>query len=157
MDNLNRRMMKFRDIIIDSWGHVLDLGECQSMASFKDDFLQVMWELVVETPLWSDGVFLEPYGDGADCHGVSSRVIHPEKIPNHRIVCRPKVERKLIDALKVDRQINFDAILEFERFVTLTDDGWFNESPPFDRVQVELDGEIVLILAEDVDFIINPI
>ncbi len=54
----------------------------------RDDFLQANWEILVEMLICIPGEeFLEPYGNGADCNGDSSRVSLPDKITTHRIQC----------------------------------------------------------------------
>nr|WP_315422895.1 hypothetical protein [uncultured Pedobacter sp.] len=51
----------------------------------ENGFYQFIWEIIVETQLCCNEEYLEPYGDGADFYGKSSRVIYPEKLANRKI------------------------------------------------------------------------
>lgn len=51
----------------------------------ENGFYQFIWEVLVEAQLCSNSDYLEPYGDGADFYGKSSRVIYPERLANKKI------------------------------------------------------------------------
>lgn len=56
----------------------------------ENGYYQFIWEMIVEIQLCSNGDYLEPYGDGADFYGKSSRVIYPEKVANKKIIVSAK-------------------------------------------------------------------
>lgn len=51
---------------------------------FLAEWAQVNWEMVVEAVVArTDKVFIDPYGDGADCNGASSRIWMPDAASTH--------------------------------------------------------------------------
>lgn len=93
---LSVALMKYVDFINKSLPLLEDYFKNQQNY-LLDDWLQANWEIIVEAPL---NVFLEPYGDGADCNGASSRVWEPAKLPTHKLMCRSSHTGKIV---KFDR------------------------------------------------------
>ena len=60
------------------WGSLQKLSKHDPTGSLKDDWMQANWELIVEGLLSDGRLVLEPYGEGADCNGASSRVLYPD-------------------------------------------------------------------------------
>jgi hypothetical protein len=121
------------------------------------DWAQANWELLVEPHLReqvaSRESFLEPYGDGAECNGSSSRVWLPDAMPTHRIVCRQRGTASFHDLL-TDRVLEppIGTVVLFEQFATRADGGWYKVDAPFDCVLGYLGEQEVLIPLEQVAF-----
>ena len=126
------------------------------------DWAQANWELLVEPHLReqvaSDESFLEPYGDGAECNGSSSRVWLPDAMPTYRIVCRQRGGDGLHDVL-TDRVLEppLGVIVLFEQFATRADGGWYKIDVPFDCVLGYLGEQEVLIPLDQVAFFAESI
>ncbi len=101
--------------------------------SFKIDWLQGNWEMLVERPLQDPKISLVVYGDGAD-NGRSSRILDAEKLPTFEVVCKPRNEQYFYDHLNKDKFRLSKNEISFDRFVRLRDDDWYYEEPPFDMV-----------------------
>jgi hypothetical protein len=102
---------------------------------YYDDWFQANWELIVESVLCKPGEeFLEAYGEGADCNGMSDRVCFPEAISTHEVRCTTKNGEKLKDLLKGES-------LEISKLVFLKFVSWdgkhYNVTAPFDHVLLE--------------------
>jgi hypothetical protein len=115
------------------------------------DWKQVNWELIVEQNIMPIGekFFLQPYGEGADFYGDSSRIIRPEAVPTHAVSCCSK--NGAVEQL-TGKSISFPIDgFEIDCFVTIRKK-WYFEEPPFDCVLV-LDNENEFVfLIEDVTF-----
>ena len=137
----------FRSILSQSWPYVLEFEKHDTFDNFRIDWLQGNWELTVEQSLLYGASCLQIYGEGADCNGASSRVLYPDKIATHEIVCLPRDNRDLHDLIRkkdLDSQVKS---LVFEQFVRMTPEGWYEEGPEFDCVlayQSYGGGEVVL-------------
>lgn len=143
---------RFIDLLCASWDALEAISTEDSTESIKADWLQANWELVVEGLLrqhCGQSIYLEPYGDGADANGASSRILEPDALPTHSINCVPTHSTTGVDLLN-------KCSVEFpkngspcDRFVTLGEDGWYYEKPPFDMVLVDSEtGERVFAVAE---------
>ncbi len=91
-------LKRFSSFLATSWEEVSLLSAADSTGSFTIDWLQANWEILVEG-LLGQGIVLEPYGDGADCNGASSRVLYPDRLPTHQIICKPLQGSQIFDAL----------------------------------------------------------
>lgn len=127
------------------WPSIEQLTSTDSTGSFKDDWLQANWELIVERQLMSSDMYLEVYGDGADCNGASSRVLFPEKIATHIINLNSNHENEVYDILGERYIDNKDDDIVFQRFVTIKKDGWYYEEPPFNKVEALYEGETIIV------------
>ena len=149
----------FRNFLNASWPTVLVFEEQYSEPhDFRIDWLQGNWELMVERRLFDGSNFLQFYGEGADCNGASSRVLYPDKIATHHIVCHPnKDEIILTGDLNTVGLGSKSNLMVFDSFVTATDDGWFEEAPPFDCVIADYGDTQVLFKFEDAEFSLEKI
>ena len=99
-DEITSSVLGFREFLNLSW----PVGKRLLASSSEEtvgDWLQANWEILVEAP-WRErmpGGFLEPYGDGADCNGASSRVWLPDAIPTHRVICTHEKTDQFHDVL----------------------------------------------------------
>lgn len=140
----------FSSLLVSSWKDLSLLTEHESTGSLKADWLQANWELLVEN-LVSGEVVLDTYGDGADCNGSSSRVLYPDRLATHQIICEPLSGGQVYDILN-DQQLDALQDIIFDRFVSIGDDGWYYELPPFDKILADHTGENVVIAVSEVDF-----
>lgn len=131
--------------------------ENDTTGSLQIDWLQGNWELLVEAQAGVPGrLVLEPYGDGADCYGTSSRVLYPDRCPTHRIVCRPREGKDIVDLLNRRALDPTKGDVVFDRFVCMRDD-WYYESPPFDKILGTHCGTCVAIGYDDIRFELQSI
>ena len=136
---------------------LLGTSERSARNALIDDWLQAMWEMLVEASLPTAGglMFLEVYGEGADCNPRSSRVHLPEASPTHAIRCSPVSGADVADAL-TRKVIDWpDEGLVVDRFVRLDGAGWYDEAPPFDHVLVSTGGYDAVLPTEDLDFTVG--
>lgn len=67
-----------------TWSDRADLERGQLMS----DWAQANWETIVEARLSTTRpVYLDVYGDGADCNPMGSRVSLPDAVPTHELRC----------------------------------------------------------------------
>lgn len=141
----------FARLLANAWPEVLAASRLTKAGSFVQDWLQANWEAVVEAGI-GPGVFLEVYGEGADCNDRSSRVYRPEATPTHAVVClsRPG-EEGVIDRLSGRLIAVSSDGLPVEELVTL-EGSWYTARPPFDCVLVERDGNSYVFRINEVAF-----
>lgn len=114
-----------------------------------NDWLQFMWEIIVEKEICSDGEYLEYYGSGADCND-GYRVRYPNEEATHKIVVKPKNDISISDLL--NGKIINSSCLDFYQFVHF-DNGFYSIHVPFNSIQLEDNDENYLILKlSDVNF-----
>lgn len=152
--------MKTLDKLIDIYRALLNAfwEKMQIFVSEEDgdallnDWKQANWELIVECNLYSEGrVFLQPYGEGADYYGESSRILRPDALPTHSVCCVSI--KNVADRLTGNPVIFPQNGLPIECFVTVQE-GWYFEKSPFDCVLILKDDEQLVIGVEDVNFIL---
>lgn len=139
----------FSDFLKSSWVFVQESFQGEDGQDAKDDWLQANWELLVERGL-GVRVFLEPYGNGADCYGKSARVTFNTELPTHSIICKSKSDRPLLDLL-TKKELKEETLV-FERLVTMTDDGWYADITPFDKVLCLADDDEVIFNFDELEF-----
>ena len=150
--------------LLDRFAHFLDTSWPAMQPAFDDDktstlqidWLQENWELIVEGGLLPIRVTLRPYGDGADCNGTSSRILYPERAETHRIVLEAKQGSTLFDHLGKSTIEATKRAIVFDRFVSLSADGWYHERPPFTHILAKHDAEWVLVSRESVHARLEP-
>jgi len=151
MISINNLLTQFSNLLVLYWEILLLLAKEDSSGSLKDDWLQANWELIVEGLLDDRNIVLEVYGDGADCNGESSRVLYPDRQATHRLICKSLDSKYVYDALNEQSlDITQDDII-FDRFVSIGEDGWYYELPPFDKILGEYAGETVVVDFSGVD------
>lgn len=152
MISLKDVLKKFSKLLICYWDELSTLSKNDPSGSLKTDWLQANWELIVEGALYEEGIILEPYGDGADCNEASSRVLYPTRLPTHTLICRPLNDEPVYDILNNNELDVSQGEILFDRFVCLAEDGWYYESPPFDKVLAECGGKEVVLDFNSIDF-----
>lgn len=153
--SLRSLLEKFSSLLVHSWENLSLLSESDQTGSLTIDWLQANWELLVEG-LVGQGIFLEIYGEGADCIGASSRVLYPDRLPTHQIICKPLQGSQIYDVLN-DQQLDGSTDIIFDRFVSLGDDGWYYELPPFDKILANYNGEDAVLDFSEIDFQLKKI
>lgn len=128
-----------------------------SAAELRADWLQANWEILVEAVLrdaLAMELFLEPYGEGAECNGDSSRVWLPSSPTTHRVICVAAGAYEVLDMLRGDGiDIDRDGdLVVFDHFGTRCADGWHEEREPFDCVIGYYRGIEVLLPASHIKF-----
>ncbi|PIE47462.1 MAG: hypothetical protein CSA42_03415 [Gammaproteobacteria bacterium] len=154
MNNLKEKLTSFSNMLSCVWGNLSFFIDTDSTGSLKMDWLQANWELLIESQC-GENVFLEVYGDGADCNGSSSRVLYPNKLPTHKIIC--KSETTNIHDVLNDIYLNDVDEFVFDRFVSIGNDGWYYESPPFDKVLIFQKGVERVIEFNKLEFLVQRI
>lgn len=152
IDVLVRRFANFLSL---SWDQVKKTEVHTQTGSFVIDWLQANWEMLVEGALPPKPIYLEVYGEGADCNGASSRVYHPDAVATHRVVCLPRHDT-VTDLLSTNLCPLTKTGLALEQLVTM-DGTWYKTAAPFDCVLVDHGGTSQVFLLEDVKFELSPI
>ena len=135
-----------------SFGDRLEtISDNDTTGSIKEDWYQANWELIVEGMLSCKGIVLEPYGDGADCNGASSRVLYPASLPSHNLTCTSSKGVPVYDFLNKRELGRKDGKIVFDRFVSMEEDGWYYEKAPFDMVLGQCAGEDVVVKFSEID------
>ncbi|MCD4652498.1 hypothetical protein K8T06_01020 [bacterium] len=152
MGRLNDLTMIFQKLLNSMWGKMVEISEVSDPDSLLDDWKQANWELIVESKLSANHtIYLQPYGNGADYYGNSSRILCPEGLPTHAVNCVS--DQPLNDRITGDL-IHFpDNGLPFECLVTMRD-GWYYEEPPFDSILIIINGVEFVVGFEEVNFIL---
>lgn len=127
------------------WPSIEQLISTDTTGSFKDNWLQANWELIVERQLMSSDTYLEVYGDGADCNDASSRVLFPNENATYNLILKPKNKDNVYDILGEIYINNKDNDIIFQKFVTIKEDGWYYEEPPFDMVEALYRDEVIIV------------
>jgi hypothetical protein len=97
----------------------------------ENGYYQFIWEIIVEAQLCTEGDYLDPYGDGADFYGKSSRVVYPEKAANTKIIVNVKNNLDYFSQRKTTSE-NLDLL----KFVSYDGSHYFI-TKPFDFVLCE--------------------
>lgn len=138
MSIVDEVVLAFVEVLRCSWIHVYQLGvrtTPDDVDRFCSDWAQATWEMMVEAALSTNGaLFLEPYGEGADCNDIGSRVWHPGVQSTHAIHILPKVGTTIRDMLTGDELTLPPDGIPLDRFCTTTEGGWYVEHVPFDHV-----------------------
>jgi hypothetical protein len=142
----------FARVLSKSWQDVQAISQRVGTGSYVQDWVQANWEMFVEGALPPGAVFLEVYGEGADCNTGSSRVYRPEAIATHAVMCVPRTgAAEVLDVLS-NRPFRLGVHgIPLEEFVTM-EGTWFTAKPPFDCVLVDDDGQERVIRADAVAF-----
>lgn len=138
----------FREFLINNGPFIQKIFKDEYLIS---DWLQANWEVIVESSISKkeNTIFLEVYGDGAECNDNSSRVWKPEALPTHRIHCNPKTGNRCKDYLS--NKLIYVENLIFDKFIS-----WngkiYSENPPFDFVLLNKENDIFIVSIDDVVF-----
>lgn len=163
IDIVDCAVRNFAFFLNNSWrsiGRSSEMLQRMSATELRFDWLQANWEIAVEAVLRDrliDNLYLEPYGEGAECNDLSDRVWCPDARATHRIVCVSSGNSGIFDLLtKTSIQADCHALV-FDRFGTLTSKGWYEEAPPFDCVIAYYEGSEVLFCIDEIKFELSPI
>jgi hypothetical protein len=161
MTTITEIIVAFAGVLSAAWPGVVRISRQVDGAArdaFLADWAQSMWEMLVEgaASMGSSHVFLEVYGEGADCNVRSSRVYRPEAVPTAAIVCAPRSGRTVMDALS-KQPVDFPSEgIALDRLVRLDGSGWYEEAAPFDHVLLSGGADIVVPLS-DLEFTVAPL
>lgn len=156
----DRAISTFLCNIRSSWSQVRGLASQVpkiDVDEFLADWAQASWEMLVEAAVSAERgepVYLAFYGEGADCNGWSCRVWCPDALPTHAVHVVPASGTELLDVLS-GHSIRWPAQgFELDRFVSLSEDGWYREAPPFDHVLVYEDEVDLVVALDEVAFLL---
>jgi hypothetical protein len=150
-DHVDILMRRFARLLASAWDEVLAASLLSNTGSFLEDWLQANWEMFVEGGL-APTIFLEVYGEGADCNGESSRVYRPDVTATHVVVCLPKPGATTIsDILTNEEIVVAKAGLPIEELVSM-EGTWYARKPPFDCILVEQGDKTYLFNIDDLVF-----
>lgn len=149
MKPLDKALLTYRKMLDSIATDVDGIDAMTPHGSYRLDWLQANWEMLIEGAVsmhpdyGMQAVFLQIYGEGADYHGSSSRLLEPNATLTHHVRCYPRhgesIQDKLTDQARESPQEGFF----FGEFVSW-DGSWFYRQPPFDHVLVRSDdGEAV--------------
>lgn len=148
----------FVEMLRREWDSMAELSALAGL-DFPDlasDWSQANWEAIVEAAVSEGDVFLDVYGDGADCNATGSRVSMPEAASTHAVRIRSKSGEAMIDRLSGRIVQAPDVGFAFDRFASIGEGGWYVERPPFDYVLARTEsGEEVLFALADSSFVIG--
>lgn len=151
MNQVHNLVHCFRDMLVRCWSTIAKVASDSSADNLLNDWCQSSWEMVVEAALSAkQPIFLEVYGEGADCNGESSRVLYPDKKPSHRIEI--KTTKDTVDVIN-GQKVKAGHQVWFDRFVTKSE-GWYREEPPFDHVLVLVNESEAVIPLDEVVFVL---
>ncbi len=144
---INNILKDYASLLCLYWSKVKELDDSDTTESFKNDWLQANWELIVERQLGDSDLYLEVYGDGADCNGESSRVLFSNKRATHNIILKSNSSsgNSIYDLLGEKYIDDRNEKIIFQRFVTMREDSWYYEEPPFDMIEALYRDEIVIV------------
>jgi len=150
MKSLNELLDLYRALLNDSWLKLQVFATDIEGEYMLNDWKQFNWELIVECHLnQKEKLYLEPYGEGADYYGDSSRILQPEAIPTHAIFCQSETD--VVDKLTGNKISLSEGGLPIECFVAYCD-GWYYEKPPFDCVLIITGQQQIVVNLKDVNF-----
>lgn len=108
---IDKAIKKFADFLNSSWLIVYPLLVERSYTSNEEsinDWLQANWELLVERKVLNINEYLEVYGDGADYHGASSRIIDIEALPTFKVTVNLQKNTNIILDILNDEYVAFE-------------------------------------------------
>jgi hypothetical protein len=161
MKTVTEVIAAFADVLSAAWPGVVTISrqlDQTAREAFLADWAQAMWEMLVEgaASTGETPVFLEVYGEGADCNARSSRVYRPEVLPNAAIMCAPRPGHSVLDALS-KQPVEFPrGGIAFDRLVRLDGGGWYEEAAPFDHVLLS-GGDDRVVPVADLEFVLAPL
>ena len=154
--DIDSTVRAFITLLATSWPSIEVIAQEVSTGSHVQDWMQANWEMIVEGTLPPGKMFLEVYGEGADCNGRSPRVYEPEALATHAVMCVAPTGAGIVKDLLNQEHFALGAEgLPLEEFVTL-DEGWFARKPPFDCVLLDDGGRERVVSAKAVRFALGP-
>lgn len=157
MTTIDALIRGFARLLAASWPEITSAAKDTTTGSYVQDWQQANWEMFVEGALPGGGVFLEVYGEGADCNDGSSRVYRPAARATHAVVCRERVGAlQPVDLLSKRRVAIGGMGYRIEEFATMSE-SWYVVSAPFDCVVVQTPGGPSVFSLDDIAFDLSAI
>ncbi len=157
-ERINLALSVFLGMLRAGWEAVGDLAKSTQREPNEvlADWAQANWETIVEAAVSPDGkIFIEPYGDGADCNSVGSRVWMPGAVSTHVVNCVPRSGDQVWNVLLEEYMRAPEEGYAVDRFAAHREDGWYAECPPFDHVVTTASGQDALFRLSDVSFVLR--
>lgn len=156
-DELDGLVRGFARLLSSSWAEVQAAARLSHTGSYVRDWMQANWEMLVEGVLPPDEVFLEVYGEGADCNTRSSRVYRPDVLPTHTIACVARADTGVVTDRLSGEEVRLGPDgLAFEELATQSE-RWYEIGPPFDCALLRNDGVAYLLRTDEVVFVLRPV
>ncbi len=154
MTSVDSLVRSFSRYLSASWADVSTLlghfpAEVRRQLDPVCEWKQASWELLVERHLWPKGVALQVYGDGADLHGMSSRINFPEWKATHKVVLSPRGGAR--DLLSPSEAVEPSMVYTLDELVCFRS-GWYYAEPPFDHVATYAESTPRIFPLDDVAF-----
>jgi len=159
---IQRAVLTFIQLLNSSWLEVRELAEAvpnRDTSEFLSDWAQASWEMLVEAAAASSNgetVYLQPYGEGADCNEIGSRVWCPGVASTHALHISPLHGLELQDVLTGGAFTPPPGGVPLDQFVTPAD-GWYRSEPPFSHVLVYLEEREKVVPVVSVRFLLAEI
>ncbi len=155
---LNKAIAAYVDVLNANWLAVYGLEMASGQMGLTADWAQASWESIVEAVLTNESkrVWLVVYGDGADCHALSSRFSCPDELPTHQVYCVSSDGVAIVDKLSGGPVPRMDGGYALDRFVFF-DGGWYHERPPFNHALVDGGGVEYVIPLNRLDWRLRAI
>jgi hypothetical protein len=155
MEQINKLITVYRELLNKMWSTIKELEDEPNIDELMNDWKQANWEIIVESNLKNTNkIYLQPYGEGADYYGDSSRILSPNELPTHAVHCNTITGAK---DLLTDNKIEFPSNgYQLENFVTMKND-WYYEEPPFDCVLILDNKNQYIFKLEDIYFTVEKI
>lgn len=160
---LRRAVFTFIELLRSSWLQVHELAEVvprRDTSEFLSDWAQSSWEMLVEAAVAASSgetIYLQPYGEGADCNEVGSRVWRPGVVSTHAVHIVSSSGSDLQDVLTKSTFKLPHGSIPLEQFVTPSEDGWYRPEPPFSHVLIYLDEIEKVVPVVDIEFFLKEV
>jgi hypothetical protein len=121
-------IFKFRNFLLLSWTYLLELDDDDITKSFQENFIEVIWELIMQTFLFTKiktDVIIQCYynGEGIEFYSYSNRAFCPDREVTHEIFCLPKKGEYVFDFLNATNiSLTANDDFEFDRLVGRSED-----------------------------------
>ena len=158
MKNLNELIKIFLEVLNDTWPKMHSLIR-EDGDSILIDWMQATWEFVVENNIqnsdYNPYIYLNPYGEGADFYGTSSRILTPEAQPTHEVCCYSSTPIK--DYLSKTTVSFPKKAFPIDCFVSMQN-GLCYEKPPFEYAFIFIDNDQKYVFKiDELNFTLNKI
>jgi len=121
-------IFKFRNFLLLSWPYLIELDDDDITQSFQENFIEVIWELIMQTFLFTKiktDVIIQCYynGEGIEFYSYSNRAFCPDREVTHEIFCLPKKGEYVFDFLNATNiSLTANDDFEFDRLVGRSED-----------------------------------
>lgn len=157
MEQINKEIYRFIEFLNSNWDRLeKDLSlmiyrdELQ-LADIVNDWLEVNWEIILESMICRPGEYIVAYGAGADCFSDSYRVRYPYKNATFQIKCVPKKGDKVFDLL-TNKKISLSD-KEFYKFVCFKNEIYIDAVPFNHTLLQDSKGEFYVVENVEISFV----